>query len=1306
MQTIRNLYIARHPVDIELRLDDQTPASNVPLADINFYRDNLVIFRAVEIEAKVFRTTPSQAASSNVSPLRSEGLNVPVRTSRNPTPSYPSKTGEPLSSTRSQELVAPATSRTSDSVLQNHAVPSKIPQSMGRVSPPPSGQIDVAGTQCGQHSATPSAQKNCSTYGTPPLSTPPLSTPPPFIPSASVETNTRESPTDSDNRDLSNKSKENLYLQELLNRDANLSVETLEAALSKGTQLLDALKPPFINRSSISSDARYWAEQISNLRGQAGCAKTVIGVVGDTGAGKSTVINSILDEERLVPTNCMRACTAVVTEISYNENADDSVRYRAEIEFIKQEDWAKELSILFHDLLDQSGNVSRETQQHDSEAGIAYAKIKAVYPHKTKDELESIASSGWETLLRDPLVQSVLGTTRSIEASESESFYGRLQRYVDSKEKSTNDKSKGQRKEKKKMEYWPLIKVVRIFTKAPVLSTGAVVVDLPGVHDSNAARAAVCEGYMKQCNGLWIVAPIIRAIDNKAAKELLGASFKRQLKYDGTYGNITFICSKTDDISTTEAYHAFNLDETMLDSWDRATQLEKQIEDAKTELDEFRRTQTCYVDAVDDIEDQIDRWEARQKTLESGEMVYASPTKDKKRKRDARSGKRSRDAVKRLKAENSSADELSDEDSDSGTDDDSQKEPLGDPLTDAEVNDKLGELKDMRKEARKRRQEAGKQAAKARQKVEELVKEKTTYDSKVRAACIAERNRWSKQEIQQDFASGIKELDQENAAEEDEANFNPDEDIRDYEEVARSLPVFCISSRAYQKLCGRLKKDSDVAGFTELAQTEVPQLKAHCIKLTEANRADGGRKFLNSLSQLLNSLSLWSSNKEDGVKLSDVERDAEGRQLERQLRDLSESLMRCADDCIHRIKSLLTDHIFGRFQVAIDAAVRCASPTVERWGQKPNHDDCKLGGYPWATYKALCRRNGVFANARGQHDWNEKRRKTFELPYRSTQTDALLVTDPMMRALMSGWEKAFQRRLPHALKQFASTASNVISNFHVAVVQRARDTGIGLATIGTLAQQLRTYEASFDSIAGQLTMAINEQQKEANRQFTPMITGALGTAYEWCTNESGMPFTVKALICGTATDTEASGPGSFKRMKDIMEQNVNEHKAQMFGHAAAVVQRDLDVMCANAERQLKHGVRHVHSLLSRDYAQVIRGSNIGLGSAPPTWEVEAKKEILRLIDNSEKGWEDLLRSRDGASMPANGFGDVSNSKQDVEDNDSYIADLNAHLSTAPIRDDDMDWSNDETMVEDKVDCRNKLQDVVDGGKDFVGLANG
>ena len=73
------------------------------------------------------------------------------------------------------------------------------------------------------------------------------------------------------------------------------------------------------------------------------------------------------------------------------------------------------------------------------------------------------------------------------------------------------------------------------------------------MHDSNAARSAISATYIEQCRGLWVVAPITRAVDDKVAQKLLGDSFKRQLQFDGAYSSITVICSKADDISVTEA---------------------------------------------------------------------------------------------------------------------------------------------------------------------------------------------------------------------------------------------------------------------------------------------------------------------------------------------------------------------------------------------------------------------------------------------------------------------------------------------------------------------------------------------------------------------------------------------------------------------------------------------------------------------------------------------------------------------------------------------------------------------------------
>lgn len=62
--------------------------------------------------------------------------------------------------------------------------------------------------------------------------------------------------------------------------------------------------------------------------------QTHIALVGNTGAGKSCLLNALLDEEAMLPTSAMRACTAVVVEIS---RAAEGSLYEAEVEFLSWE---------------------------------------------------------------------------------------------------------------------------------------------------------------------------------------------------------------------------------------------------------------------------------------------------------------------------------------------------------------------------------------------------------------------------------------------------------------------------------------------------------------------------------------------------------------------------------------------------------------------------------------------------------------------------------------------------------------------------------------------------------------------------------------------------------------------------------------------------------------------------------------------------------------------------------------------------------------------------------------------------------
>jgi Dynamin family len=165
-------------------------------------------------------------------------------------------------------------------------------------------------------------------------------------------------------------------------------------------------------------------------------------------------------------------------------------------------------------------------------------------------------------------------------AKDSKQFGKEMARYIDSKDQKRGDKKdKNKEKEKPKESVmdkvrkaagaqtaqirgtaagsgrsdadapamWPLIKQVNVRCPAKALSTGAILVDLPGVADANAARNNIAKDYMKKANCIWILAPITRAVDDKTAKgmweecaldlqlmfdcvpDLLGDAFKMQL---------------------------------------------------------------------------------------------------------------------------------------------------------------------------------------------------------------------------------------------------------------------------------------------------------------------------------------------------------------------------------------------------------------------------------------------------------------------------------------------------------------------------------------------------------------------------------------------------------------------------------------------------------------------------------------------------------------------------------------------------------------------------------------------------------
>jgi hypothetical protein len=170
---------------------------------------------------------------------------------------------------------------------------------------------------------------------------------------------------------------------------------------------------------------------------------------------------------------------------------------------------------------------------------------------------------------------------------------------------------------------------------------------------------------------------------------------------------------------------------------------------------------------------------------------------------------------------------------------------------------------------------------------------------------------------------------------------------------------------------------------------------------------------------------------------------------------------------------------------AIPTAVARANKTLRRWNRPANGAYPSEGVYYHLTYKAICRRHGVFTNAKGLHDWNAQ------------------LAEPILKAVSSGWERTFARQIPMIFHAEGSQAAISIKLFHDSVDAGAGAHGGSAERIQTLSQQLGNYQGLLRDLFHAQARTIVAQRKEISRKFQPTIAEELHSAYSGCNDENG-----------------------------------------------------------------------------------------------------------------------------------------------------------------------------------------------------------
>lgn len=294
-------------------------------------------------------------------------------------------------------------------------------------------------------------------------------------------------------------------------------------------------------------------------------SKRKIGLVGDSGVGKSSLINSLLDtcKEPLARATARgAACTCVVTEYHFH-NDDDFV---IEVEMFSEEELNEQLAQLLGTYRSFKSGVEPEAER---KAKLAIDTFKSMFRGKLRNETWLLNASESDILdnfktwanearrlgpPRRQVVQTIGECSSALLPLSSE----------------PNDSPQ--------FSVWPYVRKINVYLKSHVLSKGLILVDLPGLRDLNSARQQITQDYLWRCDEIFAICDIKRTVTHVGVKTVFDLAQQARVQRVGV------ICTNSDVINFDELENDLDEEEAR-----RIRELNRSVTAVKTEVEDLKR---------------------------------------------------------------------------------------------------------------------------------------------------------------------------------------------------------------------------------------------------------------------------------------------------------------------------------------------------------------------------------------------------------------------------------------------------------------------------------------------------------------------------------------------------------------------------------------------------------------------------------------------------------------------------------------------------------------------------------------------
>ncbi|KAM5358468.1 hypothetical protein ACJZ2D_015255 [Fusarium nematophilum] len=388
-------------------------------------------------------------------------------------------------------------------------------------------------------------------------------------------------------------------LDEELPQDAFHSPE-FQQAFRDAKQLMSRVES-VLGSSSLHTDPdstmRRLHEEAGELARFEYPSTRTVGFVGDSGVGKSSLLNSLLDTKGLARTsNSGEACTCVVTEYHYhNRDTYDIVVNLFTMDELRDQ-LARMVETYRHFHLHGDEMEDAERRDMEASANVARDTFRAMFRGHLDDEdflIEQSERRVLSTLTRwaaDARPSDLITRQTGLSLGACSTALMKLSSEPPSRDEPAT---------------WPYIKSTKVFLNAHILSRGLVLVDLPGLRDLNSARRIITERYLLECNEIFAICNIGRAVSDEGVHHVFELARRARLS------NVGIVCTRSDDIQAEEAIRDWRGEKakTIKQLLHAIATDEKDEKDVQEELDDYEGEEDL---SEDERDHQTDLWRRKE----------------------------------------------------------------------------------------------------------------------------------------------------------------------------------------------------------------------------------------------------------------------------------------------------------------------------------------------------------------------------------------------------------------------------------------------------------------------------------------------------------------------------------------------------------------------------------------------------------------------------------------------------------------------------------------------------------------------